>query len=99
MQAAMAERQEELAGRTFEGTAGGGMVTAVVTGLGDLVSVDVDPAVVDPDDPELLGDLVVAAVNQAIAAMREEAAALLGGEGLASGLSGLGLDDLGGLLG
>jgi DNA-binding YbaB/EbfC family protein len=97
MQAAVAERQQELAGRTFEGTAGGGVVKASVTGLGDVVSVDIDPSVLDPDDPELVGDLVVAAVNQAVSAMRDEAAALLGGPGALP--DGIDLDDLGGLLG
>lgn len=97
MQAAMAQRQQELAERTFEGSAGGGVVTASVTGVGDLVSVDIDPSVLDPDDPELVGDLVVAAVNQAISAMRDEAASLLGGPGALP--EGLDLDDLGGLLG
>jgi DNA-binding YbaB/EbfC family protein len=97
LQAGMAERQQELAEQTFRGTAGGGMVTAAVTGLGDLVSVDIDASVVDPEDPELLGDLVVAAVNQAIAAMRDGAASLLGGDGGLPG--GLDLGDLGGLLG
>ena len=100
MQAEMAERQQELAEQTFEGTAGGGVVSAVVTGAGDLVSVEIDAAVLDPDDPELVGDLVVAAVNQAIGEMRQAAASLLGGAGgLPEGLEGLDLDDLGGLLG
>lgn len=100
MQAAVVGKQQALAGETFEGSAGGGMVTAVVTGTGEVVSVNIDPAVLDPDDPELVGDLVVAAVNQALAAMREEAADLGIGslpEGL--DLGGLSLDDLGGLLG
>ncbi|MCJ7726270.1 MAG: YbaB/EbfC family nucleoid-associated protein [Acidimicrobiia bacterium] len=101
MQAAMADKQQALAGETFEGSAGGGMVTAVVTGLGDVVSVDIDPAVLDPDDPELVGDLVVAAINQALAGMREAAADLMGVGSLPEGLDlgGLSLDDLGGLLG
>ena len=73
-QAAVNGKQQALAGETFEGSAGGGMVTAVVTGTGEVVSVKIDPSVLDPDDPELVGDLVVAAINQALAAMREEAA-------------------------
>ena len=77
------------------------MVTAVVTGTGELASLEIDPAVLDPDDPELVGDLVVAAVNQAIAAMREAAASAMGMPGLPEGLDlgSLNLDDLGGLLG
>ena len=101
MQAAMADRQEELAGQTFEGSAGGGMVTAVLSGTGDLESVTIDPAVLDPDDPELVGDLVVAAVNQANAAMREAATAGMGLPDLGDlpDLGGVDLDDLKGLLG
>lgn len=90
MQSQMQAAQEELATRTYEGSAGGGVVKAVVRGSGDLVSVTFDPSVLDPDDPEMAGDLVVAAVNQALAAANEEAAAAMG---LASGM------DLGGLLG
>jgi DNA-binding YbaB/EbfC family protein len=99
MQAAMAEGQQALADQTFEGSAGGGMVTAVLAGNGDLLSVEIDPAVLDPDDPELLGDLVVAAVNQANAAMREAAASAMGlpdGGGMPD-LGSMGIDDLGDL--
>jgi len=91
MQSQLQQTQAELAERTYEGTAGGGVVTAVVRGSGEVVSVTFDPAVLDPDDPEMAGDLVVAAVNQALAAAHEDAAANLGG--LAGGM------DLGGLLG
>ncbi len=89
MQQQLATAQEELAGKTYEGTAGGGVVTVVVNGAGQLVSVDFDPSVLDPEDPEMAGDLVVAAANQAFAAAAEDAAASMGGMGL----------DLGGLLG
>ena len=84
-------KQEELAGREYEGTAGGGVVKATVKGSGELVAVWFDPAVLDPEDPEMAGDLVVAAVNQAHAAASQEAAGELGG--LTGGA------DLGGLLG
>ena len=96
MQAKMQEAQAAAEQQEFEGTAGGGVVTAVVRGSGDLVSVTFDPSVLDPEDPELVGDLVVAAVNQAQAAAQE---ALTGGISEAAG--GLNLDDLGlgGLLG
>ncbi len=96
MQAKMQEAQAAAEEQEFEGTAGGGVVKAVVRGSGDLVSVTFDPSVLDPDDPELVGDLVVAAVNQAQAAAQE---ALAGGISEAAG--GLNLDDLGlgGLLG
>lgn len=91
MQEQMASAQEELAAQTFEGTAGGGVVKATVTGSGQVVSVDIDPTVIDPDDPEMLGDLVVAAVNQALASANEATQSQMGG--IAGGL------DLGGLLG
>lgn len=84
MQEAMAALQSELAGQTFEAAAGGGMVRAAVRGTGELVSVEIDPQVIDPQDPEMLGDLVVAAVNQALRAAQEAANARMGGftEGL-----------------
>lgn len=91
MQEQLRRAQEELASRTYEGTSGGGVVKAVVTGSGDLVSVDIDPEVLDPEDAELVGDLVVAAVNQALAAAARDAGGAMGG--LADGL------DLGGMLG
>ena len=91
MQAQLAAAQEELAAKTYEGTAGGGAVTVVVSGAGTLVSVDFDPSVLDPEDPEMAGDLVVAAANQAFSAATEEAAASMGA--LGTGM------DLGGLLG
>ncbi|HHL39595.1 MAG TPA: YbaB/EbfC family nucleoid-associated protein [Deltaproteobacteria bacterium] len=67
MQQKVAEIQKEMAGKTVEASAGGGMVTAVVNGANKLVSIKIDPAVVDPDDVEMLQDLVVAAVNEAFA--------------------------------
>ncbi|HLU30203.1 MAG TPA: YbaB/EbfC family nucleoid-associated protein [Acidimicrobiia bacterium] len=91
MQEQLAAAQEELASRTFEGSAGGGVVTATVSGSHELISVAIDPSVVDPDDVEMLQDLVVAAVNQAMRNASEAAGDQLGG--LAGGL------DLGGLLG
>lgn len=91
MQEQMATAQEELAAKTFEGSAGGGVVKATVTGSGQVVSVDIDPAVIDPDDPEMLGDLVVAAINQALGSANEATQSQMGG--IAGGL------DLGGLLG
>ena len=73
MQADMARVQAELESMTLEGTAGGGAVSAVVTGKGDLVSVRIDPSVVDPDDVEMLQDLVTAAVTDALRRAREAA--------------------------
>ena len=71
MQKKMAEMQAELEKRQVEATAGGGMVTAVVTGKQQLVSLTIDPAAVDPEDVDMLQDLVVAAVNEAIRQSQE----------------------------
>ena len=75
MQAGMARVQAELETLQVEGTAGGGAVRAIVTGKQDVVSVTIDPAVVDPDDVEMLQDLVVAALNEAMTAARRTAEA------------------------
>lgn len=91
MQEQLAQAQEELATRTFEASAGGGVVTAVVSGAQQVLAVKIDPAVVDPDDTEMLEDLIVAAVNAALRLSTEAAGEQLGG--LTGGL------DLGGLLG
>ncbi|MBW2512205.1 MAG: YbaB/EbfC family nucleoid-associated protein [Deltaproteobacteria bacterium] len=66
MQRRMAELQEELGKKQVEASAGGGMVTAVVSGKQQLLGLKIDPAVVDPEDVEMLQDLVTAAVNEAI---------------------------------
>jgi len=65
MQAQMEQIQAELEQTQVEGTAGGGMVTAIVNGKQDLLEIKIDPEVVDPKDVEMLQDLIVAAVNQA----------------------------------
>jgi len=91
MQAQIEAAQIELSAKTYDGTAGGGVVKAVVRGSGELVSVEFDPGILDPDDPEMAGDLVVAAVNLALAAAADDAADSMGG--VAGGM------DLGGLLG
>ena len=91
MQEQLAAAQEELAARRFEGSAGGGVVTAVVSGAQELLEVTIDPSVVDPDDVEMLQDLIVAAVNPAMKPAAEAAGDQLGG--LTGGL------DLGGLFG
>ncbi|MFC1492086.1 YbaB/EbfC family nucleoid-associated protein [Nitrospinota bacterium] len=71
MQDKMAKIQEEMASRTVEATAGGGMVKATANGAGDLVSVKIEKEVVDPDDIEMLEDLVRAACNEAVRKGRE----------------------------
>lgn len=89
MQQQLAEAQERLATEEFEGSAGGGVVTAVVTGANRVVSVSIDPDVIDPDDHEMLEDLVVAAVNAALAAAAEATEDSLGGLGGGMDLGGL----------
>ena len=86
MQQKMQKIQEELAERKVEGSAGGGMVTAIVNGKQELLEIKIDKEVVDPEDVEMLQDLIVAAVNQALKKsqemMNEEMAKLTGGLGI-----------------
>jgi nucleoid-associated protein EbfC len=86
MQAEMAKAQESLAAEHVEGTAGGGAVTASVTGSGELVSVKLSKDVVDPADVEMLEDLIVAAVSDALRASRALQESRLGG--IAGGMAG-----------
>jgi nucleoid-associated protein EbfC len=71
MQQEMLRIQSELEAATVSGSAGGGVVSATVTGKQELVSLTIDPSAVDPSDVEMLQDLVVAAVNDALRASRE----------------------------
>ncbi len=71
LQNKIAQIQEELATRTVEASVGGGMVKAVANGKPEIVSVIIEREVVDPDDVEMLQDLVVAAVNEALARAKE----------------------------
>jgi hypothetical protein len=73
MQADMARIEQELADLQVEGSAGGGVVRAVVTGKQEMVSVTIDPSVVDPADVEMLQDLIVAAVGDALGNARRTA--------------------------
>ncbi len=66
MQEELAKAQEEAATEVVEASAGGGMVTVKANGAGEVVSITIDPRAIDPDDPELLADLVLAAVNEAL---------------------------------
>lgn len=98
MQAEMARVQEEAKKKTVEATAGGGMVTAVANGAGELMSIKIEKDVVDPEDIEMLQDLILAASNEAIRRaqeqVNEEMSKLTGGMQM-PGLGGLG-DLLGG---
>ncbi|MBM7557256.1 YbaB/EbfC family nucleoid-associated protein [Halanaerobacter jeridensis] len=66
MQSKMEQKQEELKNETVEASAGGGVVTVVVNGGQEVVDIDIDPEVLDPDDIEMLEDLVLAATNEAM---------------------------------
>jgi DNA-binding YbaB/EbfC family protein len=70
MQADMARVEQELRDLTVEGSAGGGVVKAVVTGKQEMISLTIDPSVVDPEDVEMLQDLIVAAIGDAMAKAR-----------------------------
>ena len=89
MQAQMAKVQEELAGEKVEGSAGGGMVTVTANGQGDVVGVRIDPGVMKGDDVEMLEDLVLAAVNEALRRSKELAAERMGR--ITGGLGSMGL--------
>ncbi len=93
MQEQMAQMQEEATSEVVEASAGGGMVTVKANGGGELVSITIDPKAIDPDDPEMLADLVLAAVNEALrsasALMESKMQGMLPG-----GLGGLGLPGL-----
>lgn len=97
MQNDMAAAQEALAEETVEGSAGGGVVTATVTGAGELRSVHIDASVVDPDDVEMLEDLVVAAVTDGLRKARELSEQRLGA--ITGGIDLGALGGFGGLLG
>ena len=95
MQEQMQKAQAELANETVEATAGGGMVMVTANGAGEIKQIKIDPKAIDPDDPELLEDMVLAAVNEALRSAHSLQETKLGG--LAGGaLGGLGLPGLGG---
>ena len=71
MQAQLAAAQDEIKDMTYEAPAGGGMVKATVTGEMTLQSISIDPIAVDPDDTEMLQDMVLAAVNEALRGMAD----------------------------
>lgn len=90
MQSKFTALQEELGHREMEGSAGGGMVKATVSGKGELRKLDIDPKIIDPEEKEMLEDLVIAAFNDAKAKMDESANAemqkMTAGLGLPAGM-------------
>jgi DNA-binding YbaB/EbfC family protein len=92
MQQEMAAAQEQLAQETVTASSGGGMVTVEVTGDLRVTAVKIDPEAVDPQDVEMLADMVTAAVNEALRSAQELAGSRMGGA-----TEGLDLGDLGGL--
>ena len=90
MQKKMGEMQAELAEKEFEASVGGGKVTVVANGAGEVSSIKIDPSVVDPDDVEMLEDLVLSGVKKAIedakACSQEEMSKLTAGLGLPPGM-------------
>ena len=91
MQAEMAKAQDELKHETVEASAGGGMVKVTMTGDMQLREIKISPEAIDPEDPDLLQDMVTAAVNEALRSAQELAANRMGGitGGLGGGLPGL----------
>jgi DNA-binding YbaB/EbfC family protein len=87
MQAQLMQAQQELAEAKVDGTSGGDLVTATVTGAGELLGLVIKPEAIDPDDPETVADLVLAAVRDATTRAQALAAAKLGP--MAGGLGGL----------
>ena len=86
MQQELAKLQEEAANEIVTATAGGGMVTVTATAGGEIQKIEIDPKAIDPDDPEMLADLVLAAVNEGSRKVDEAMQSSMGGL-----LSGLGL--------
>jgi DNA-binding YbaB/EbfC family protein len=92
MQDQMAKAQDELAHETVEASAGGGMVTVKATGALEIVEIKISPEAIDPDDPDMLADMVLAAVNEALRSAQSLVESKLGGA--MGGLGGLGLPGL-----
>ena len=90
MQQDMAKIQEELRNTEVEGVAGGGMVKVLANGGSEILSISIDPEIIDPDDPEMLEDMVLAAVKDALAAAAalsvEKMGSVTGGMGLPGGM-------------
>ncbi|MBQ7666211.1 MAG: YbaB/EbfC family nucleoid-associated protein [Synergistaceae bacterium] len=91
MQSKMMQVQAKLAEETVEASVGGGMVSATFTGQGDIVGIKIDPEVINPEDKEMLEDLVVSAVSEGIKKSRELMSERMGGITGALGAMGMGL--------
>ena len=91
MQSQMMQIQENLANETVEASVGGGMVTAVFTGQGDMKGIKIDPEVINPDDKEMLEYLIISAVNEGLKKSRELMSEKMGGITSALGAMGMGL--------
>ena len=91
MQSKMMQVQKELADEKVEASVGGGMVNATFTGQGDIVSIKIDPEVINPEDKEMLEDLVVSAVSEGLKKSRELMSERMGGITGALGAMGMGL--------
>jgi DNA-binding YbaB/EbfC family protein len=89
MQQDMMKAQEELAGQRVEGTAGGGMVKVTVTGQSEVVGISISPEAVDPEDVEMLEDMIMAALTDAVEKSRELARSKMGNFGMPGGLGGM----------
>jgi DNA-binding YbaB/EbfC family protein len=90
MQQQMQEAQEELKNEIVDASAGGGMVTVKANGAGEIIEIKIDPKAIDPNDPDLLADMILAAVNEAIRSAQSLAESRLSGM-MPGGLGGLGL--------
>jgi nucleoid-associated protein EbfC len=88
MQQELQRLQEEAERETVTATAGGGMVTVTATGGGEITKIEIDPKAIDPEDPELLADMVLAAVNEALRSARSLVESKVSGL-LPGGLGGL----------
>ena len=91
LQAQMAKAQEELATETVEASAGGGMVTVTATGALEIKEIKISPEAIDPEDPDLLADMVLAAVNEALRSAQSLAQSKLGGMAGLGDLGSMGL--------